>query len=315
MKKENECELVQDLLLNYVDGLLNVSSKDLVENHLKICPNCKEKFEDLKYDEEKVRYQEKEIDYLKKLKLKSRIKSIIGSLIIILLIFIGYYFNKFITLNTISEKASKYFESENFYIEIISNVPLEENSVLFNKTWYKDGNYKTISYIENETDGITQSFGTEYGETGKTKYYQINENQKTATLISFPFERQKNHLMSFPNPIFISQQNNYMLPRLGAPFYVKISTDNKDIGREYYVLQLDNSKLWVDIDTGLPIMSFGYTSSAKYFKDTKIPLQKSEGIYQYNYSFDCVTDEDVLLPDLSAYEVIENNSLIEALNK
>lgn len=315
MKKENECEIVQDLLLNYVDELLNASSKDLVENHLKTCSNCKEKFEDLQYDDKTVKIQEKEIDYLKKLRLKSRIKSIIGALIIILLIFTGYYLSKFITLNSISEKASKYFDSENFYIETISNVPLEENSVLFNKTWYKDGKYRTVSYIENETDGIIQSFGEQYGEIGKKEYYQIDENKKTATLISFPFERQKNYLMSFPNPIFVSQQNNYMLLRLGAPFHVKISTDNKDIGREYYVLQLDNSKIWVDIDTGLPIMSFGYTFSTKYYKDTKIPLQRSEGIYQYNYSFDCVTDEDVSLPDLSTYEIIENNSLVEALDK
>ena len=35
MKNEKECEIVQDLLLNYVDDVLNPESKKIVEKHLK----------------------------------------------------------------------------------------------------------------------------------------------------------------------------------------------------------------------------------------------------------------------------------------
>ena len=42
MQKE-KCEIVQDLLLNYVDGVLSNSSKKLVENHLKECKECNQR--------------------------------------------------------------------------------------------------------------------------------------------------------------------------------------------------------------------------------------------------------------------------------
>ena len=37
MNKKTECEIVQDLLLGYVDDVLNTESKKLVEKHLLEC--------------------------------------------------------------------------------------------------------------------------------------------------------------------------------------------------------------------------------------------------------------------------------------
>ncbi len=303
MKKENECEIVQDLLLNYTDGLLNNASKEFVENHLKDCSICKEKLKNIENDEKNITKQEREIDYLKKIRLKSRIKSIIGAIIIIILIFLGYYFSKFFVINSISEKASKAFESENFYVEKISSLAFGEDGVLYDKTWYKDGKFKNISYIETQENGITQTFDTEYGETDKKEQYLINDNEKKATKVLYPFTYKKSDFASIPNPIFLSTQKYYMFFRLGTPFHVKISTDHREIGRKYYVLKLGDSTLWVDIDTGLPIMSFGYSSNTRYYKDTKIPLEKSETICQYIYQFNTVKDDDVALPDLSEYKI------------
>ena len=68
MKKE--CEIVQDLLFGYVDGVLSQSSKELVEGHLEKCEICKNIMEELK--EEKVEKQEtnQEVDYLKNIRKK-----------------------------------------------------------------------------------------------------------------------------------------------------------------------------------------------------------------------------------------------------
>lgn len=96
MKKN--CEIVQDLLFGYSDNTLNNASKELVEEHLKKCSECKKILEDIKKDKEK-KSEVKEIDYLKKIKRKMNMKSkiilittILLSILIIfnILIFINY---------------------------------------------------------------------------------------------------------------------------------------------------------------------------------------------------------------------------------
>ncbi len=98
MKKE--CEIVQDLLFGYKDETLHMASKELVENHLKTCEECKKIFNNMQKDELDNNKQEGEIDYLKKVKnkisKKNKLIIIIGIIltIIILLnigIFIYYY--------------------------------------------------------------------------------------------------------------------------------------------------------------------------------------------------------------------------------
>lgn len=50
MKLELPCEIVRDLLPNYVDGLTSDSSTDSVEAHLKQCKHCNEVYETMKKD-------------------------------------------------------------------------------------------------------------------------------------------------------------------------------------------------------------------------------------------------------------------------
>ena len=48
MERKTECEIVQDLLLGYVDGVLNAESKKLVEKHLSECEKCRKRLEDIR---------------------------------------------------------------------------------------------------------------------------------------------------------------------------------------------------------------------------------------------------------------------------
>ena len=50
MEKKTECEIVQDLLLGYVDDTLNAESNRLVEKHLVECENCIERLKEMKED-------------------------------------------------------------------------------------------------------------------------------------------------------------------------------------------------------------------------------------------------------------------------
>ena len=95
MKKEIECKVVEDLLFGYVDKTLNNESKKIVENHLKDCKECKEKLNEiLEENKQNEKIQQREIDYLKKIKTKSRIKSILIAIGIIILILLLLYLIK-----------------------------------------------------------------------------------------------------------------------------------------------------------------------------------------------------------------------------
>ncbi len=88
MKKE--CEIAQDLLFCYYDGIASNSSKELVENHLQICEDCRQALMDMKKDKNKQDSQQ-EIDYLGKINQKMKRKTIITiiSLTILTIFVIG----------------------------------------------------------------------------------------------------------------------------------------------------------------------------------------------------------------------------------
>ena len=68
MKNKKECEIVQDLLVSYADGILNPESKKLVEEHIKDCENCQLELKHVQDDSEAKENKEQiELDYLKKI--------------------------------------------------------------------------------------------------------------------------------------------------------------------------------------------------------------------------------------------------------
>lgn len=92
MEKKKECNIVQDLLLNYVDGVLTEDSNEFVENHTRECKGCREKLEELKKDmEESEKSEAKEVDYLKnvkkKISKKNKVIIIVGVILAITIIF------------------------------------------------------------------------------------------------------------------------------------------------------------------------------------------------------------------------------------
>lgn len=88
--KQKECNIVQDLLLNYLDGVLTKDSKDFVDEHLRKCKDCQEKLNDMKEDSEEIQKkgEEKEIDFLRSVKKKISKRNKFIIIIAILLIII-----------------------------------------------------------------------------------------------------------------------------------------------------------------------------------------------------------------------------------
>lgn len=94
-----ECEIIKDLLPNYVENLVSDKTKQAVDEHVKACKSCKEDLEILqeekerKEGEEKEKQEEIEINHLKKYNKRLFISKIIaGTLSAVILITWGSFF-------------------------------------------------------------------------------------------------------------------------------------------------------------------------------------------------------------------------------
>ena len=116
---KRECEIVQDLLFCYCDGVASNSSKELVENHLKNCEDCSQMLRDMKQDKNE-QDNSKEVDYLEKINQKMKRKTIISiiSLVILVVFIIGnlyilfsfYQEGYYITITLKDEISTEQFE-------------------------------------------------------------------------------------------------------------------------------------------------------------------------------------------------------------
>ena len=85
MKNDLSCEVVRDLLPSYLDGVASGETKAAVERHMEECPDCRETLRRMKEPENAAPPEEKEIDYLKKVRRRnSRKVTVIVSVVVLL---------------------------------------------------------------------------------------------------------------------------------------------------------------------------------------------------------------------------------------
>lgn len=85
MKNDLSCEVVRDLLPSYLDGVASGETKAAVERHMEECPDCRETLRRMKEPEVAAPPEEKEIDYLKKVRRRSSRKVAVILAIVVLL--------------------------------------------------------------------------------------------------------------------------------------------------------------------------------------------------------------------------------------
>ncbi|MEW9095959.1 MAG: zf-HC2 domain-containing protein [Clostridiaceae bacterium] len=72
MKENISCEIIQDLLPNYIEGILSNESEKLISEHLNKCVYCKKEWENMNTLIEVNPVEERNIDYLKGIHKKCR---------------------------------------------------------------------------------------------------------------------------------------------------------------------------------------------------------------------------------------------------
>lgn len=304
MKKNDECKIVQDLLFGYADNILSQESKDFVEKHLISCENCKSKLEEIKKDlKDNEVAQKKEIDYLKKVRRKSQIKSIFFAVIIVLIIVFMFFLYKFLIINSIVNNENRSLKNTNFYKEQIQMLGNNQTSVF--KTFYKDGKYKTVS--EKYSDlGVTLESAT-FGEVNSDKITYIDFINKKATIRKGEISKKLNSEENIKGSYF-RDYDKYLSLKLGMIFVMDISKDTYEYGKEYYVLRntFENNQrweLWIDKETGLRIKEINKDGHKEYFPESTVTKSVKDSILEFRYNFNIVTDEDVKPIDMTEYEV------------
>ena len=103
MKNDLTCEVVQDLLPSYVDGLISDVSNQAVEQHMKTCESCRKLYSEMREpmngedvseinDGQKADSQKSsEIDYLKKIRKKNRMRILAAVLIVVIAVGVGLW--------------------------------------------------------------------------------------------------------------------------------------------------------------------------------------------------------------------------------
>lgn len=299
---KNDCEIIEDLLLSYSDDVLNEKTKSMVEEHLKECNKCRKKLESIQNEDVKeCKKQETEINYLKKLRRKTIIKSILIAILIVFIIFGSHYLYKLNIINNMG-KVYKEYQNSDYYIESISGQENKgEEYVSYSKEWKKGNKKKEETGIVKEDGTYEASFIT-YSTIGERKKIRVDVKENKAYIYNDYFKELNN--VPFNNK-YQSISNN-LLAKLADVFYFKVRKDTSEIGKWYYVLEYgENSELWIDKDTFEPIREEGFSYSVEYYNNTKLIKKRNIPVSQViKLEKNNVKDEEVDV-DLSKYKVVQ----------
>ena len=150
---KRECEIVQDLLFSYNDGVLSKSSIELVENHLKDCKVCQDKLKEIQLDNKKNKEKKKEVDYLKNVRKKLDKKTkIITISTILLVIIIILNIAVFVNYNNVASNIQIFMEND---------ITQEELSQIEQKII---DNYKDIEITYNSSEDELNSMKEKFGD-------------------------------------------------------------------------------------------------------------------------------------------------------
>lgn len=245
MNKNDECDIVKDLAIQYTENLVSSKSKAIIEKHLQTCDECRNYYNNIKSnifdDIQNEKNNEKtEVDFMKKLNRYIKIIKSILAIIIIIIILIGLVFAmKYQIITFIVNKSYKKMEElkqlnnyklveEETYINNAKEEPIE---ILTRTYYYKDGKSKeelgsSLFYYEDDSYYSINVFND---------LKQISYNRKNY------FKQTKGRVFERP---FLEIINSKNIP-ISKIFY-SLRTDKYD-ETECYVLRKGNKKSYFDI--------------------------------------------------------------------
>lgn len=297
MKKE--CEIIGDLLLGYSDETLNAESKKMVEEHLKMCDECKRRLGEIKKENKSTNDEVKALKYFKKFRRKNILRTFFIIIGIFILIILGMYLRKVLIISKIQRKIEELYSRNNIYSEQISLMGDGKTSVF--EKYYKDRKIKDVTTFYSDSGEFV--FMTNYSDLDKkntvkitnyTNTYEIEENKK------FDETTSKTIYLDLYDALLTSKfelaltRNIDVIENGWGKYYV--FTDAQDKAKE--------NEFWIDAETLLPSRRVEKEAKISFYNNTKVVKEILDQITLYNYSFDTVTEDDVKL-DLTNVKKLE----------
>lgn len=248
MNKNDECDIVKDLAIQYTENLVSSKSKAIIEKHLQTCDECRNYYNNIKSnifdDIQNEKNNEKtEVDFMKKLNRYIKIIKSILAIIIIIIILIGLVFGmKYQIITFIVNKSYKKMEE----LKQLNNYKLVEKETYINNA--KEEPIETLTRTYYYKDGKSkEELGSSLFYYEDDSYYSINVFNDLKQ-ISY---NRKNYFKQTKGRIFerlfleIINLKNIPISKI---FY-SLRTDKYD-ETECYVLRKGDKKsyfdMWID---------------------------------------------------------------------
>lgn len=205
--------------------------------------------------------------------------------VICIVVFLGVTIRKMLLLKSYAQKTIEFKNSDNHYEKVID---FSATNTSITELYCKDDK-ALMSTIKIEDSGETKII--RYFEEDRANIYMEHNNEKIVWLDTYD---QKPDIFSNMDISFIEEYNWLELFQYALTVSIKNVTFN---GKTCSVVtQRDDVWYYVDKEDGLVVLS----SNGK-----GVDPKGKEVEQYYNYSYDrgVVTDEDLVKPDVSEYEI------------
>lgn len=289
MKNKKECNIIQDVLPNYIDGLTSLETNEFIEEHIKECEDCTQILEnmkkEIKFDDSKK--QKKVINFIKKYNQKMRILKFI--LLIIVVTFILAIGRRSFIMLELSNKAKESKKIDNYFV---SYYLYDNGSVTTIYSYVKENKFLRELIYSDSYNGNYKI--TEYCNGNNSNYYIENyDSEKTAILNS---EKEGILPIKIEDYCFLEKDSGIKtFIRNALMSSVKTVICN---GKEcYYFSNIVSSSLgmgemYVDKENGLIVRAIVNGTGVQ------------STIADFIYNFDNVSDESLKEPDVSQYKIV-----------
>ena len=294
------CDIIQDLLPSYADGLTSPASSEAIEAHLTECPTCAAAYaamqtgsiEDAKGSEESGSEGFPEIDYLKKIRSTNRKRILIAAVLVLLLTGFGVWAKVYLYGSPI----------EDFHMLVTTDT---DSRVVKTETFTdQNGETRTFSHATSETlvfnCWIEESSGLAFS------HYKLKETDDGLDIIVYavPASRFRQlRTLQIKVPVSYDEDGKNVNP---TAVNIKGDTYNSYglITKKAKELYAARNPYIGDISADLRLANLLGIGEAIGSYTNKLNTQESEG-FEYPYSWELIFDR----PWTDGYDKIYNRKM------
>lgn len=305
--KDKECNIVRDLLPNYIENLTSSSTNTYIEDHIKECTECNSILKNMQIDYN-IKNEDKKsnnfVNFARKYnkKFKHMKFFIIFIILLVIIIFVFSTTRKYVILLSNNEKFQDIINSNNYHCRIDTYA---KDSILSQEVYKKDGKYlyMSSSYNKNTYESISPVGYIIYYDGKNTYVYNQDERTEIKYYTTYDYNVYGDILM-----VEDLETSNILLRSI----FSKIDTITINGKSCYRIVPskvlidndlADNNIVYIEKDTGFPLRSIS--------NDT---LNDYTGMFDFSIEPNTVTDDDLIVPDVQDYKSYEDVKDILELN-